>query len=115
MDYIKVIGANLKAARKEKKIGQKDVAKYLNSKISTISAWECGTNRMSADDFIRYCDYLGVSLDTMAGHIPQGITPSEMDMINKFRSIPQDVQNVILASLETAYNNSKKGNAAVSA
>lgn len=115
MDYKKIIGANLQAARKEKKLGQKDVAKHFDTEVSTVSSWECGTNNMSAEMFIRYCDYLNVSPDTIAGHIPQGISPSEMDMIRKFRNIPDEARAMILSSLETAYNNSKKGNAAASA
>lgn len=115
MDYKKIIGENLQAARKERKIGQKDIADYFDTGVSTVSSWECGTNSMSADVFIRYCDFLNVSPDTIAGHIPQGIMPSEMDMIRKFRSIPADQQDTILSLLDTIYAKTKKGHTAVSA
>lgn len=115
MDYKTIIGANLQAARKEKKIGQKDVAAHMNVGVSTVSMWEIGGNTMSVEQFVEYCDFLDVSLDTIAGRIPDGIEVSEMDLLRKFKSIDETQQQMIRASLETAYNNSKKGNAAVSA
>lgn len=110
MEYNSIIAENLKKARKEKKFRQKDIADHLGVKISTVSSWEIGANAISADSFIQICDFLGVSTETIAGRIPQGITPSEMDMLRKFREIDRTQQEMILSSLETAYAVTKKGN-----
>lgn len=116
MDYKKTIAANLKAARKEKKIGQREIADHLNVSVSAVSMWERADNSMNADTFLEICDFLKVSPGTIAGHIPDGVTPSEMDMIRMYRALDDRGKATVIDTIrrESGYIKNN-GNAAASA
>lgn len=56
-----------KQARLKSNVKQKDVAKELNVKQSTVSAWEVGTFLPSCDNLIKLCKLYSVSSDYLLG------------------------------------------------
>lgn len=61
------LSERLKNARKNKGYTQKDLAKLLNVKPVTISAWEVGRNEPSINMLKRIADILGTSFEYLAG------------------------------------------------
>lgn len=58
----------LKELRQQKKLYQKDIAKYLNIAISTYSYWENGTYDIDLLNLQKLADYYNVSIDYILGH-----------------------------------------------
>lgn len=61
------IGDNLKAARKAKKVMQKDIAKFLGVPLRTYQSYEYGEAEPNLDSVARLAEYLGVSSDYLLG------------------------------------------------
>lgn len=61
------LSERLKDARKSKGYTQKDLAKLLNVKPVTISAWEVGRNEPSISMLKNIADILGTSFEYLAG------------------------------------------------
>ena len=60
---------NIKTLRVKRKITQVDLAKQINVKQETISAYESGKALPSADALIKIADYLNTSTDYLLGRI----------------------------------------------
>ncbi|MBR4910205.1 MAG: helix-turn-helix transcriptional regulator [Clostridia bacterium] len=54
---------NLREAREDRDIKQKDIAKYLNVSQNTYSQYETGVISLTAEVLIKLSDYYGVSID----------------------------------------------------
>lgn len=63
--FNKRLGYVLKQTRRAKKVYQPQIAKELNVSKMTVSYWESGTNSMSAEQLKRYCEALGVSVQSI--------------------------------------------------
>lgn len=57
----------LKELRKEKGVSQAQVAEELNVTQSTVSGWETGVIKKSAEDAVRLADFFDVSVDYLLG------------------------------------------------
>jgi len=53
----------LRAARVNAGLTQSEVGDILGRQAATVSAWETGANRISADDFVALCRLYQVSSD----------------------------------------------------
>ena len=53
----------LKAARVNANLTQAEVGEIIGKQAATISSWETGANRISADDFVVLAKLYGVGLD----------------------------------------------------
>lgn len=62
---------NFKNLRKQKKITQQEIAKYLNVSRTTYNGYELGTIQLTAENLIKIADYYGVSLDYLCDHTPK--------------------------------------------
>lgn len=63
----KVIGANLKNVRDENNLTQKDLAEFLNTSQSTISAYESGKTTILTAFILQIVEKYNVSLDWLCG------------------------------------------------
>lgn len=63
------LAKNLKILRKEKEIGQGELAKVLNVSLKTVSHWETGYTEPSVLQLIRLADYFQISIDELVGRI----------------------------------------------
>ena len=65
----KIIGANLKAFRKNNNITQVELANFLNTTHSTISAYESGKTTLLTAFAIQIVNEYNISLDWLCGRI----------------------------------------------
>lgn len=61
------LSIRLKLLRKEKGIGQKELAAYLHVSVGTVSNYENGVHSPDVDTLIRIADYYDVSMDCLLG------------------------------------------------
>lgn len=59
------LGGILKEYRLSKKLSQLDVASRLHVTKMTVSHWENGKRSMTAENLKRYCDVLGISVQSV--------------------------------------------------
>ena len=64
-DYMHLI----KTIRKEKDIGQKQIADALKIKQTQYSRYERNVNKMPYDYFLKTCKYLNISVDNLIDSI----------------------------------------------
>lgn len=64
-EFKKIIGKNLKFMRREKKLTQEEVAKFLNVTFQQIQKYEKGTNSLIGFKIKKYCDCFEVSFKDM--------------------------------------------------
>lgn len=63
------IGNRIRTLRRERQLGQKNIAKELGVQISTVSMWEHGKRRVGIVELSRIAETLGVSLHDL---LPDG-------------------------------------------
>lgn len=103
MDVRQRIAENIKYYRKEKKIGQKEIATHFGVRESTVSMWECGRNMISADMFFELADLLGVSADDLAGR-NQEYSREERALIASYRQLDHNHKAIVRATLDAVFN-----------
>ncbi len=59
---------NLKNLRILKKVGQKELAKILNTSIKTISHWETGYSEPSISQLIQLAHFFDITIDELVGN-----------------------------------------------
>ena len=98
--------------RKEKGLSQVELAKALNVSKACISMIEIGKNEPTAITLIKYADFFECSIDYLLGreddfgnvHV-QGTAPqltvAERQLLEDFRSLSPDLQDMLTATIET--------------
>lgn len=80
---------NLKAFRRNKKISQSEMAKYLNVVTDTYRNYETGRTEPTLDTLIKIADILDVSIDELLGRERNVISESDYEtlsfVIGKYR------------------------------
>ena len=71
---------NIKAIRQKRKITQVDLAKKINVKQETISAYESDKALPSADVLVKIANYLNTSVDYLLGRIEDDSPLSEFNI-----------------------------------
>lgn len=66
MSLIMTLGKRIKEARLQKNYTQKDLAKLLNVKSTTVSGWELERNEPSLETLKKMSNILGISFDYLA-------------------------------------------------
>ena len=99
---------------KEFGINQRQLSKEANIPVTTISGWLNANRLPDYNALIKLCQYFQVPSDYLLGRTddlgtPVGISPSsisvspsELELILKFRKISPESQETILRVLETA-------------
>lgn len=59
------LGYVLRTERRAKKMYQPQIAKELNVSKMTVSYWETGKHSMTAEQLKRYCEVIGVSVQSV--------------------------------------------------
>jgi putative transcriptional regulator len=68
--------------RKEKGISQKELAKIIDSKETTVASWEQGKSLPSVDMLYRLAKYYEKTMDYMYGDEPKVLSASEIPQVN---------------------------------
>ena len=90
-------GKILTALRKEKNIGQKELAAYLRLSTGTISNYENGIHSPDLNTLCKLADYFDVTTDYLLNRTAYRYTPKKMDQhLNKDYTL-SDVVDAVLA------------------
>ena len=97
---------NIKKLRKKRNITQVDLAKEINVKQETISAYESNKAQPSCDVLIKIADYLNTSTDYLLGRIVddsplsgyniKSLNPKTYKMINNFLMLKDNEKDEVL-------------------
>ena len=97
---------NIKKIRIKRKITQVDLARVINVKQETISAYESGKAQPSCEALIKIADYLNTSCDYLLGRIEddspltgyniKSMNPKTYKMINNFLMLKDREQDECL-------------------
>lgn len=107
----------MRAARKNSKLKQTEIAMKLNVKSSTISNWENGVSDPDIDSFVKYCRICGVDFveilnaaygETTESRQPIECTADEIEMIRKFRCLDRRGKRNVLRNLNAEYEDVSK-------
>lgn len=85
-----MIWTQLKNLRESKNLQQKQLAKILNVKESTLSSWETGQNKPPIDMLIAISNYFNVTLEQLLGVDKSSmivITKDEYDTLMKAKDV----------------------------
>lgn len=109
------IGDLLSELRLDNKLKQKDVAKFLNVSIATISHYETGVNVPDLETLVRIADFYGVSADYLLGRIrinvdykvmfikvrlPNGQSTTMEDVMMKFMKLSDESQAAVIKLID---------------
>ena len=61
MDIAKIVGENLKSARKAKGVTQREIANLMNKYQSDYSEYETGKVQLDYEKIVFLCDYLNIT------------------------------------------------------
>ena len=99
----------LKSLRTSAKLTQQEVALHLGVDRTTYVKYERGDIDPPSSTLIRLADMFGVSVDYILEHDAPcagpavEATPSEVDLLRKFRLLPKESQTFILRTIDSEY------------
>ena len=99
----------LKSLRTSAKLTQQEVALHLGVDRTTYVKYERGDSDPPSSTLIRLADMFGVSVDYILEHDAPcagpavEATPSEVDLLRKFRLLPKESQTFILRTIDSEY------------
>lgn len=100
----RTISVNLRRAIKMKGAKQTEIAAYLGVSKSAVSHWLSGDNSIDIDTLAKLCEYLGVSLNQIAGldalETELVVTSREVTIIQMFRDLDEDDKQRIEAMIK---------------
>lgn len=92
------VSVNIRSNRIEKGMSQSDLAKRLDVKPATISAWEVGRNEPDIEALSKMAAIFDTTIDALAGLPPKidGISPDLTALISQFEELtPEDKRAVL--------------------
>lgn len=95
---------NLKQARKNSKLTQKQIAEMLNISDNSVSNWEKGVSRPDIEQVAQLCRILKISADTLLdNNLEVNLTPDEFVRIKKYRSLDPYSKKAVDSLLNIEY------------
>lgn len=92
------LSENLRAARMAAGISQEEVARRLDVKQATVSAWEVGRNEPDVEALSKMASIFDTTIDALAGRPPKidGISGDLAALISQFEELtPEDKRAVL--------------------
>lgn len=103
------LGARIRAARQFKGWHQTQLARMLGVSKSTVSSIETNQQDPRFSQVEHLARLLGVTVANLAGEaLEQSVQEMEMQLLKKFRQIPQRHQRFILLEVEFFHRNREK-------
>lgn len=97
-------GKRLRSARVSLKLTQKELASKIGVKHNSISDWENDKNKPDPDTIELLCGVLEISPNYLLGlHFESSVSPSELGIIKKYRSLDDYGKDIIDTILEKEY------------
>lgn len=101
-------GEKIKNARTLKGLTQKQLAEKIGAKHNSISDWEKNKNKPDPDTIELLCGILEISPNYLLGNkLNNDISPSEKEMIKKYRSLNDSGKEMVNIVLDKEYERSK--------
>ena len=99
-------GQKIKAARKEKNLTQRQLAILIGAKHNSISDWENDKNRPDPDTIELLCGVLSLSPSYLLDSNLKGesLSPSELNLIKKYRKLSPYQQGTIDINIDRMLN-----------
>ena len=98
-------GKRLRSARVSLKLTQKELASKIGVKHNSISDWENDKNKPDPDTIELLCGVLEISPNYLLGlHFESSVSPSELEIIKKYRSLDAYGKDIIDTILEKEYS-----------
>ena len=95
---------NLKQARKNSKLTQKQIAEILKVSDNSVSNWEKGVSRPDIEQVSQLCKILKVSADILLDNeLEVNLTPDEFVTIKKYRSLNHYSKKAVDGLLDNEY------------
>lgn len=98
------LGEVLTALRKEKKVGQKELAIYLNLSTGTISNYENGVHYPDLHTLCKLADYFDVTTDYLMGRTEYRYTSQKMNQQLSKEYTLSDVVDSVLTCNSSSVN-----------
>ena len=94
---MKGIGDTLSNLRKEKELGQKEMASLLNLSVGTISNYENGVHSPDLETLCKLADFFGVTTDYLLGRTEYRCPPEILNSYVALDYTAQDIVNTVLS------------------
>ena len=94
---MKGIGDTLANLRKEKELGQKEMASLLNLSVGTISNYENGVHSPDLETLCKLADFFGVTTDYLLGRTEYRCPPEVLNCYVALHFTAQDIVNTVLS------------------
>ena len=94
---MKGIGDTLANLRKEKELGQKEMASLLNLSVGTISNYENGVHSPDLETLCKLADFFGVTTDYLLGRTEYRCPPEVLNCYVALAFTAQDIVNTVLS------------------
>ena len=114
MDNKHIFSRNLKRLMDKKQVSRKDVADYLGISYFTVSDWVNGKKYPRMDKVERLAYYFGVLKSDLIEEKPNvgslhtvNITEDEQKLLDLFRLVPENQQQMVLQMIEIALKTNK--------
>lgn len=91
------IGETLESLRKEKELGQKQLAALLNLSVGTVSNYENGVHSPDLLTLCRLAEFFGVTTDYLLGRTDYRCPPEVLDRYITKDYTAQDIVNTVLS------------------
>lgn len=104
--------SRIRELRSYNSVTQSELAKFLNTKRSTISNWESRGNEPTADYIIKIADYFGVSADYLLGRendegniitVSPSLTDEEQRLVDYYRALPPELRAGVMSYTRTFF------------
>ncbi len=92
----------LKAARKQRDLSQKELAKLIGVQAQTIGRWETGKSKPNLETLNKLCEILDVTLHYFINeeHVDYQLNLEETFIVNKFRELNDDGKSIVINLLK---------------
>ena len=100
--FMREIGDTLANLRREKGIGQKEMASLLNLSVGTISNYENGVHSPDLNTLCRLADFFDVTADYLLGRTEYRCPPEILGRYVALDYTAQDIINTVLSLEEGA-------------
>ena len=114
MDNKYIFSRNLKRLMDKKQVSRKDIADYLGISYFTVSDWVNGKKYPRMDKVELLANYFGVLKSDLIEEpseinslVTVSITEEEQKLLDLFRLVPENQQQMVLQMIEIALNTNK--------
>ena len=99
---------NIRFARIESGLSQKEVAITLRVSSPSVSDWESGKKNPTSDNLIKLADLFGVTVDYLLGRdtsasssVPSAdvLSPADCSLLAAYHAAPPEIQNIVHTAL----------------